>query len=156
MKPLALTVKLPSNERGGVYLPIDEEVRAALGGGGRIPVRASFNGVEYRGSIVRMAGVWCLGIPKATQAAAGIQGPGDAVRVTLVRDDAPRTVEVPEDLASALRRRRGATDAFDRLSFTHRKEYVQWIEGAKKPETRKSRIAKTVEMLLEKTSGERR
>jgi uncharacterized protein YdeI (YjbR/CyaY-like superfamily) len=35
------------------------------------------------------------------------------------------------------------------MSFTHRKEWARWVEEAKKPETRASRLAKTVESLRE-------
>ena len=36
---------------------------------------------------------------------------------------------------------------FDKLSYTHKREYVTWISEAKKPETRQARILKTIEML---------
>jgi uncharacterized protein YdeI (YjbR/CyaY-like superfamily) len=38
---------------------------------------------------------------------------------------------------------------FDTLSYTHRREYVQWIDGARRPQTRANRIANAVEMLRE-------
>jgi uncharacterized protein YdeI (YjbR/CyaY-like superfamily) len=54
---------------------------------------------------------------------------------------------VPKDLASALDDK--ARAAFDRMSYTHRKEYVEWIEEAKRDETRRRRIAKAVELISE-------
>jgi uncharacterized protein YdeI (YjbR/CyaY-like superfamily) len=65
----------------------------------------------------------------------------------LDRDTEPRTVETPPDLATALKRAPAAARVFDKLSNSHRKEYVQWIEEAKKPETRARRLEKTIEML---------
>ena len=56
-------------------------------------------------------------------------------------------IEVPADLAEALAGDDGARATFDGLSFTHRKEWVRWVEEAKKPETRATRLAKTVESL---------
>jgi uncharacterized protein YdeI (YjbR/CyaY-like superfamily) len=68
------------------------------------------------------------------------------VLVTVIRDDAERTVDVPDDLAAALEAA-GMREAFDKLSFSHRREHVAAINDAKKPETRARRIAKAVEMV---------
>ena len=130
---------------GGAYVEVPGEVVAALGGGGRIPVQATFDGVVYRGSIASMGGCMALGILKQIRTELG-KGVGDPVVVTVVRDDAERTVDVPEDLAAALEAA-GVRDAFDKLSFSHRREHVAAINDAKKPETRARRIAKAVEMI---------
>jgi uncharacterized protein YdeI (YjbR/CyaY-like superfamily) len=66
--------------------------------------------------------------------------------VAVERDTAERTVEVPADLAAALAEA-GLREAFDGLSFSHRREHVNAINEAKKPETRARRIAKALEML---------
>ena len=120
-------------------------VLAGLGGGGRIPVRATFDGVAYRGSIASMGGCMALGILKSIRSELG-KGAGDPVTVTLVRDAAERTVEVPADLAAALQEA-GLRKAFDALSYSHRREHVNAINDAKKPETRVRRISKALEML---------
>lgn len=133
---------------GGAYVEVPGEVIAALGGGGRIPVRATFDGVAYRGSIASMGGCMALGILKQIRGELG-KGPGDPVVVTVARDDGERTVVVPADLAEALEAA-GVREAFDALSFSHRREHVQAIEEAKKPETRARRIAKAVEMVAKK------
>jgi uncharacterized protein YdeI (YjbR/CyaY-like superfamily) len=67
----------------------------------------------------------------------------------LTRDERPREVAVPEDLAAALSGDAAAGAMFDRLAFTHRKEYVEWITGAKREETRRQRIEKMATMLRE-------
>ncbi|HTI28603.1 MAG TPA: YdeI/OmpD-associated family protein, partial [Kutzneria sp.] len=69
------------------------------------------------------------------------------VEVDVTLDTAPREVEVPKDLEDALAADPEAHKIFDGLPFTHRKEYVRWIEEAKKPETRVNRVAKTLEKL---------
>ena len=79
--------------------------------------------------------------------AAGI-APGDTVAVALASDDAPRVVEVPEDLATALDAAPGARAAFDAASFTHRREWVEWVEEAKRAETRERRVRGVVERVL--------
>jgi hypothetical protein len=130
---------------GGAYVEVPPEVITALGGGGRIPVEATFDGLPYRGSIASMGGCMALGILKQIRTDLG-KGPGDPVAVTVSRDLAERTIDVPEDLATALEAA-GAREAFDNLSFSHRREHITAITDAKKPETRARRIAKAVDMV---------
>jgi hypothetical protein len=133
------------NDGGGAWVEVPGEVITALGGGGRIPVQASFDGVAYRGSIASMGGCMALGVLKSIRAELGKED-GDVVTVTVERDTAERTVEVPADFAAALDEA-GLREAFDGLSFSHRREHVNAINEAKKPETRARRIAKALEML---------
>jgi uncharacterized protein YdeI (YjbR/CyaY-like superfamily) len=79
---------------------------------------------------------------------------GDPVVVTVERDEAARTIDVPADLAAALDAA-GMREAFDRLSFSHRREHVNAVNDAKKPQTRARRIAKAVEMTGSTVSGRR-
>ncbi len=142
----------PSGRGGGGHLvEVPGEVVAALGGKGRIAVQASFNGVPYRGSIVRMGGVMMLGVTKAIMAEAGA-GPGDAIDVVVQNDEAPREVEVPPELRKALKRNRAAAAVWDRLSFSHRREYVGYIVEAKREETRARRVERTIEALTERAA----
>ncbi|MER7244111.1 YdeI/OmpD-associated family protein [Kribbella sp. NPDC000426] len=133
------------NDGGGAWVEVPAEVVVALGGGGRIPVQATFDGIGYRGSIASMGGCMALGILKGIRGELG-KGAGDVVTVTVERDTAERTVEVPEDLAAALAAE-GLREAFDKLAYSHRREHVQAILDAKKPETRRRRIGKALEML---------
>jgi uncharacterized protein YdeI (YjbR/CyaY-like superfamily) len=80
--------------------------------------------------------------------AAGVEA-GDTVPVVLALDTEERTVEVPEDLATALAGDAEAKAAFDRLAYTHRKEFARWVGEAKKVETRERRAAQALEMLRE-------
>jgi uncharacterized protein YdeI (YjbR/CyaY-like superfamily) len=56
-------------------------------------------------------------------------------------------VVLPEDLAAALATDEPAATAFGRLSFSHRREYTEWIAGAKRPETRARRVTETLARL---------
>jgi Bacteriocin-protection, YdeI or OmpD-Associated/Domain of unknown function (DUF1905) len=130
--------------RGGhvVELPLDVP---ALFGGKRPPVRGTVNGAPFRSTIAVYGGRYLLGLNREVREAAGGVGPGDTVVVELERDDEERTVEVPEDLRAAL-------DAdllafFESLSYTHRREYVDRIEEAKREETRRRRVAKAAVLL---------
>ena len=134
---------------GGAMVTIPFDVREVYGTGGQVKVKASFDGEPYRGSIApRGGGRHVLGIPKTIRATIG-KDVGDRVKVVVDRDAEPRTVETPKDLAAALRKSRPARDRFEKMSYTHRKEYVRWIEEAKKPDTRARRVEKAVAMLSE-------
>ncbi|MGA7304912.1 MAG: YdeI/OmpD-associated family protein, partial [Rhodothermales bacterium] len=76
-------------------------------------------------------------------------GPGDEVKVTVEEDLDPRVVKVPSDVKRLLKQHPEAGKFFEGLSYTHKKEYIQWIEEAKKPETRERRKEKMIEMLLD-------
>ena len=72
---------------------------------------------------------------------------GDTVRVTLSRDVAERKMTPPDDLAAQLATNPKAAAYFNKLAYTHQREFVRWLEGAKRPDTRAHRLAETVEML---------
>lgn len=141
-----IKVKLEKHEKldaTGITIPFDVE---EVFGSKRVPVKATVNGATYQGSIVRMAGKYMLGIPKAFREAAGIKA-GDNIVVTLEKDVAERTVTVPADLAKELKKDKVLRETWDKLSFTIRKENARALEEAKQPETRARRLAKTLEML---------
>jgi hypothetical protein len=135
------------NDGGGAWVEVPGDVVAALGGGGRIPVLATFDGVAYRGSIASMGGCMALGVLKSIRVELE-KGDGDSVLVTVERDMGTRTVEVPEDLAAALAEA-GLRKQFDKLSYSHRREHVNAIINAKKRETRQRRITKALELLAD-------
>jgi hypothetical protein len=127
----------------GVILPAD--VAAAMGGRARIPVAGAINGVPFRGSTMPMGdGRHCVGFRREVRAQAGGVEDGDAVTIEIGRDDAPRTVDTPPDLAAALDVDAAVRAAFEAMSYTHRKEWVQAVMDAKRPETRTRRIAQAV------------
>ena len=143
----------PSGRGGGGHLlEVPSDAIARLGGKGRIPVRATFDGVPYRGSIVRMGDAMVLGVTKAIIAEADVRV-GDMLSVVVENDDAPREVDVPPELAEALRRNPKARAAFDALSYSHRREYATAVADAKRPETRARRVASTLRALLERASA---
>ena len=133
-----------------VVLP--PEVAAAMGGRARIPVTGSINGVPFRSSTMPMGdGTHCVGFRRDTRAQAGGVKLGDTVTIEIERDDAPRTVEIPPDLAAALDADPAVRAAFDAMSYTHRKEYVQAVLDAKRPETRARRLALAVDAARTRT-----
>ena len=112
-------------------------------------VQAVIAGHQYRGSLMPMGdGTYCLGVLKSIQEAAGVQQ-GDTVTVQLELDNTPRVIEMPADLAKAIGRDKRALTAWEKLSFTNKKEMARGLEEAKKPETRERRLAATVAKLRE-------
>ena len=124
-----------------IDIPFD--VQKVFGARGRVPVRGTVNGFPYRSSIFTMHGRHFMVVNKQMREGAKAQA-GDLVSVIMERDDEPRAVEAPADLKRALKANKAAQAAWDKASFTHRKEYVQAIEDAKKPETRARRIEKAI------------
>jgi bacteriocin resistance YdeI/OmpD-like protein/uncharacterized protein DUF1905 len=132
---------------GGAFVEIPPDALAALGGGKRFRVRGSLNGVGFESSTMAMGGGRvCLGVHKATREAAAVVV-GDTIHVEAERDERARSLNVPPELETALAGDAEARLAFERLSFTHRREYAEWVGGAKRAETRQRRLAKAVAML---------
>jgi hypothetical protein len=130
----------------GIVVP--DAVVAKLDAGKKPKVTVSLKGYSYRSTVAVMGGRFMLPLAKEHRDKAGVKA-GDRVEVSLELDDAPREVDVPKDLATALKKA-GARAAFDKLAFTHRKEHVRAIEEAKAAETRARRIEKAVAMVLAK------
>lgn len=126
-------------DAGYIEIPFDVEQEY---GAKRVKVKALLNGVEYRGSLVRMkTPCHILGIPKAIRSQMGAVF-GDTIDVSLEKDDEIRLVQLPEDLAAMLNPNELAN--FNNLSYTRQKAYVTSIISAKKIDTRASRIASMI------------
>jgi hypothetical protein len=126
---------------------LDEEQVAAVGEGAkRFPVVATVNGYAWHTTVTRMGGEFLVGLSREVRRHAGVKA-GDAVKVGLELDAAPRDVEIPEALADALAQDAKARAGFKRLTYTHRKEYARWISEAKRDETRQRRVAQALKLL---------
>jgi hypothetical protein len=135
-----------AGEGGGAFVSIPFDVEMVFGQK-RVPIEATIDAEAYRGTLVRMGGpTHMLIILKGIRQRIG-KGPGDTVEIVLWEDLQPRTVEVPPDLARLLKARPKAARFFEALSYTNKKEYVRWIGEAKRPETRKARITRTLALL---------
>lgn len=123
-------------DAGYIEIPFDVEKEY---GAKRVKVKALLNGVEYRGSIVRM-GIPChmLGVPKVIRNKIGAAF-GDMIEVRLEKDEEDRVVTLPDDLKQQLNEK--ALLAFKNLSYSRQREYVFSIENAKQEATRAKRIA---------------
>lgn len=130
-------------DSAATFIRIPFDVPQVFGSRGRVPVRGALNGAPFRGSLSPYGGIHYLGINRLLREQAGVQA-GDQVEIVLERDDEPRQVALPPDLAQALGANAGAKAAWDKLSYSHQREHVQAVEEAKRPETRARRIEKTL------------
>jgi hypothetical protein len=128
---------------------LEEQQVAAIGEGAkRFPARATVGGHTWRTTITPMRGEHLLGLSRAVRAEAGVEI-GDTVEVAIELDSAPREVTVPAALADALASDAEARAAFEALSYTHRRELARWVEEAKREETRRRRVERSLTMLRE-------
>jgi len=130
----------PDPTGSGTFIRVPIELNAEMGLKGRPKVRAVIAGQPYRGSLMPMGdGTFALGLLKSIQTAAGVKR-GDVVTVELELDTAPRVVEPPEHLARELARDPKAAAAWNKLSYTRKKEMAASLEGVKRPQTRERHL----------------
>lgn len=148
---IEFTGRIESHDGGGAFVEFPGDVEKLFGVKGRVPVRVTFDGQAYRGSMVRMGlPKHILLILKEIREKIG-KGPGDRIRVTVELDEAPRVVVLPADVEAAYKRA-GVLAGYRAMSYSHQREWALWIEDAKQAETRKRRIDKSVAELKGKTS----
>ena len=141
-----LLEKHENSEATVIYLPFDVQ---KVFGARRVPVRGTINRAPFRSTVMPMCGRFMLVVNKQPRAAADAKG-GDLVKVEMEPDTEPRVIEPPADLREALNANPAAEAVWEKLSYTHKKEFVLAIEESKKPETRIRRIQKTIGELLTK------
>ena len=143
-----------SNTMGAAaWVIFPHSVEKLYGVKGRVPVQATFDGIPYRGSMVKMGTKeHLLLLLKDIRAKLGKKR-GDSVAVTVKLDDQKRVITLPADLKRAVAKNKKAQAFWKTLSFTHQREYFKWIEEAKQPETRKRRIEGCVELLAKGKKG---
>jgi hypothetical protein len=152
----AFTAEVKPVPHGGHYVVVPPDVADAAGLRHGMRVRGTVNGATYRSSLMMYGGIFHLGVHKATLAAASITPPA-AVSVTIEADEQPLPTDVvPEDLARALKLQPGASAAWESLRPSLKREHVQSLLSAKKPETRERRIAKVLQSLSTSMRDDRR
>lgn len=97
----------------------------------RVKVKAKFDNVDYRGSIVRM-GMPCFMIGLTKEIRKKIdKGIGDTVSVEIEKDEEERIVEIPIEFESMLNKNNNAKEFYGSLSYSQKKKYITWITSAK-------------------------
>lgn len=144
MKTTFKTHLLGMGNNTGIEVP-SEHVQA-LGSSKKPAVHVNVNGYEYASTVAVMGGKNLIAFSSAHRAASGLKA-GDPITVTLTLETAPRTVDVPDDLAQALEAA-GTRAAFDALAPSKRKAHVQGLLDAKTPETRAKRVSTVLASLV--------
>ena len=103
--------------------------------------RKGINGFPYRSSLMNMGDGHMMAVNAQLRVAGGHCKGGDTVDVVMDLDEEERKVEVPAYLKKIISSDAKAKEFWPKLSFTHQKEYVREIDGAKRPETRAKRIS---------------
>jgi hypothetical protein len=140
------TVTVTIYREGSIcFIPVNFDPKAVFGKI-RAPVKVTLNGYTYRSTIASMRGVTAIPLRKSNREAAGLAG-GERISVRIELDTKPREVELPHDLARALRANKRRLKKWQSLSYTNRREKVEAIENAKKPTTRARRVASAIQAL---------
>jgi hypothetical protein len=151
-KKHTFTATIKNAGGGGAFVEIPFDVEQVFHSK-RPKIKAMIEGIPYRGTLVRMGGeCHMLIILKAIREQIG-KTFGEKVNVTVELDTDSRLVLVPADLKKTFKGEPDVKSFFDKLSYTHQREYARWIEEARRPETRLARVAKSIEMLKRKRKG---
>jgi hypothetical protein len=122
------------------------DVPATFGRKGRVPVKGTINRFPFRSSLMNMGKGHMMVVNKELRAGAKCKA-GDTVSVVMQLDEEKRTVEIPAWLKKTISADAKAKAAWQKLSFTHQKEYARAIAEAKREETREKRVAQMMHNL---------
>jgi hypothetical protein len=136
------------------FVPVPFDPKAVFGMV-RAQVKVTLNGYTYRSTIASMGGEVCIPLRKSNREAAGIEG-GETIAVKIELDTDQREIKPPNDFTKALKAAPPAWDRWQELSFTHQREHVEAIEGAKKLETRARRIDAAVRAIAVRPARKRK
>ena len=136
------------------FVPVPFSVEDVFGKKGQVKIKVLLDDkVEYRGSLAKMKSDFhLLGLTQEVRKQLG-KTFGDQISVKLWEDKEERIVEIPEDVMPLFEKNPKAFELYEKMSYTHKKEYMRWITDAKKPETRENRKSKMIEMILAGKKG---
>jgi hypothetical protein len=128
-----------------LHIAVPFSVQEVWGVKGQLRVCGTIDGISYRKAVAPMGGNHYMGLDKAFRALLPKQA-GDVVTVTMQPDTEPRIVEIPAEMHTVLVEN-SLLEKFEKMPYTHQKEWVIAYNDAKKPETRTNRLLKMVEKL---------
>ncbi|KRE35416.1 YdeI/OmpD-associated family protein [Paenibacillus sp. Soil522] len=144
----AVLVK-PAAVGSWTYVTVPFDVEELFGRKSQVRVKGTINGIAYKGSLMPHGnGTHFMVVNQALRDAAEVTA-GCMVSVTMEHDEEERVVQVPDDFARQLEANEAAGAFFGQISYSYQKEYVSWIEAAKKPETRIDRVSKAIVKLTD-------
>src|SRR5581483_11719341 len=114
--------------------PVPLDVEKTFGAKGQFKVKATMDGKAIRTTLMpRGDGTHYFVVNREIREAIQKQA-GDTVRVTLEPDTEPRRVELPDDFARALKKNKAAFAAFEKMPYSHQRQYLEYIDEAKRAE----------------------
>jgi hypothetical protein len=140
------------SDQGACFIRVPAEALAALGDRKRLPVKVTINGYSYRTTVAVYGGKSYLGVRREVREASGVAA-GEQLTVGLEYDAQLRTVDLPEVLRAALEADATTAAAFEKLSYTRKREFVQWVTGAKRAETQRRRMEQALATLRARPGG---
>lgn len=148
--PIEFEAVLEKSDSSGaacfVIFPFD--LKAMYGKGNLVPVKVVYDGhAEYQGSLAKMGGKFAMLLVRKDVLATLGKSAGDSVNVRVSLDSTPREITLSDDAQSALASSDAGSTYWDSLSYSNQREYQLWIESAKRPETRRARIGRMIELL---------
>jgi len=132
----------------GFYIAVPFDVRKEFGRA-RPPIKVTVNGYGFPSTVSVYDGRYLIPLRRDRREAAGVVV-GDTVKVTVALDTRVRWVKIPPELTAAFRKNRKAKVRWEVASYTRKKEFADVLRAAKRPETRKRRLRRVIEELLEK------
>ena len=131
------------------HLFLSPEASAWLGRRGMVDLIVNVNGVMFRRTArPDGAGGHFVVFNAEMRERSGVE-PGDRVRVGLAADHAPNVVNTPRELEQALESDPAAHSAYGSMPPSHRHAYVQFVQEAKRPETKVRRIQQALRMMVQ-------
>jgi hypothetical protein len=129
------------------WIDFPYDLKETYGKGNLVPVKVTFDEhVKYQGSLAKMGGEHAMVLLRNDIYTKIGKEPGDKVKVEVELDAKDRKIELAKDEKEALKSA-GLLEKFTKMAFSHQREYHQWVDEAKKPETRARRIQKTIDDL---------
>jgi hypothetical protein len=147
MKKYSFTAEIKKHEgKDATYIEVPLDIEKEFGAK-RVKVKVKFDGVDYRGSIVKI-GLPCymIGITKEIREKTG-KTYGDIISVELEKDEEERIIELPTEFKEKLIQNDVAYKFYGSLSYSQQRKYYQWITSAKKDETKIKRMEEAIEKL---------
>ncbi len=134
------------SDQGACFIRVPPQTLTALGEGRRVPLRVTLNGYTYRTTVAVYGGKSYIGVRREVREAAGVAA-GDPLTVGLEYDAQVRTVDLPAALHAALEADAAIAAAFEKLSYTRKKEFIRWVTGGKRAETQRRRMEQAMAIL---------
>lgn len=148
---------IQSGEIDASYVDFPFDVKECFGRKGMIKIEAVFdNQISYRGSLANMGtGCHILIVLKSIRQQLN-KTFGDQIHICLWEDKTERLIEIPENLKELFQSFPEHALAFEKLSYTHRKEWTNFIAEAKRNETKEKRMTKLLAFLEEKSQAHKK